>query len=289
MIGVFDSGSGGLTILNALTQALPKQDFLYFGDHGNAPYGHRSNEQIVELTRRGVDTLMQRGCKLVILACNTAAAVALRQLQQEWLPTAYPDNRILGVLVPMVEAVTGVPWSEVANTPASQPAIENQSIALFATRKTVESNAFGEEVHKRSPHVSLMQKACPGLVDAIEGGAGPQPLQGLIQGYVDELDLTSVGAVILGCTHFPLVASLFQEALPDEISIFSQPTIVADATVQYLQRRPEFKSNGISRSEGTVSLITSGHPHTASSVGSKFLNRETVFRALDDGAKAHQA
>lgn len=253
MIGVFDSGSGGLTVLKALTEELPDQDFLYLGDHANAPYGHRSNEHIVELTQKAVEYLMASGCRLVVLACNTAAAVALRTLQQKWLPAAHPDNRILGVLVPMVEALTGVPWSQEHPDESPKP---SKSILLFATQKTVESNAYTDEVSKRAPNVALSGKACPGLVDAIEGGAGPAPLAGLIKGYVEEAKASECDAVVLGCTHFPLVRHHFAAALPEGMSIFSQPEIVAKALQDYLQRHPEFGTPGT----GKVTLKTTGDP-----------------------------
>jgi len=253
MIGVFDSGSGGLTILDALREKLPDQDFFYLGDHANAPYGHRSNEQIVDLTRCAVDRLMAEGCKLVILACNTAAAIALRTLQQSWLPATYPENRILGVLVPMVEALSGVPWSQEHPEDTSQP---EQTIILFATQKTVESNAYKDEVGKRAPHVKLKAKACPGLVDAIEGGAGAAPLSGLISGYVQEADAKPGDAVVLGCTHFPLVHRYFADALPKGTQIFSQPEIVASSLADYLARHPEFKQSGL----GKIYLRTTGNP-----------------------------
>jgi glutamate racemase len=257
MIGVFDSGSGGLTILEALTNRLPRQDFLYLGDHANAPYGHRSNEQIVEMTKAGVETLMAAGCPLVVLACNTAAAVALRTLQQTWLPEAYPDNRILGVLVPMVEALTGVPWSQ--EHPAQGAAPDgDRSIVLFATRKTVESGSYLDEVRKRAPHVTLVQKACPGLVDAIEGGAGERPIRGLIGGYVAEVLGTTPApdAAVLGCTHFPLVEHLFRRILPPGTELLSQPEIVARSLADYLERHPAYAAAGT----GKVRLLTTGDP-----------------------------
>ncbi|MCK0068365.1 glutamate racemase [Kordiimonas laminariae] len=262
MIGVFDSGSGGITVLDALTKRLPDQDFLYLGDHANAPYGHRTSEQIVEMTKTSVDYLMREGCSLVLLACNTAAAVALRTLQQNWLETAYPGNRILGVLVPMVEALTGVPWSQ------ERPHADdnrNHRITLFATRKTIESGAYVEEVLKRAPQIKLTGKACPGLVDAIEGGAGDAPLSGLISGFVSETLETNPDAVVLGCTHFPLVKHYFETALPDHVSLYSQPEIVADSLADYLKRHPHFHSKG----QGNIRLLTTGDP--------KAVNKTNLF------------
>lgn len=263
MIGVFDSGSGGLTILEALRTKLPDEDFLYLGDHANAPYGHRSNQQILELTQNSVDWLMKQGCSLVILACNTAAAVALRTLQQDWLPGAYPNNHILGVLVPMVEALTGVPWSQ--EHPADEQK-EARNIILFATRKTIESGAYVDEVKKRAPFLAVHSKACPGLVDAIEGGAGPLPLAGLINGYVREASATHLDAVVLGCTHFPLVRDQFEQALPAHVSIYSQPEIVAESLADYLLRHPEHHTKGT----GKIKLATSGEPEEVNSLMQAF-------------------
>lgn len=267
MIGVFDSGSGGLTVLHALMQALPDQDFIYYGDHANAPYGHRSNERIVNLTAEACDYLMGEGCDLVILACNTAAAVASRILQTEWLPVHYPDNRVLGVVVPMVEAVTGVPWHQ--ETPDGNAHAHH--IGIFATKKTVETGTYSIEVKKRAPDITLTQHACPGLVDAIEGGAGHRPLQGLINGFVAEMHDVAGGipdAIVLGCTHFPLVESYFRAALGDETPIYSQPNLVAESLLDYLARHPRFVTKGT----GKLKLLTTG----------KAGPRETLARFLPE-------
>ena len=260
MIGVFDSGTGGLTVLDGLMQRLPEQDFLYLGDHANAPYGHRGNAHIVDMTRAGVDFLMKQGCRLVILGCNTAAAVALRTLQQTWLEGAHPGKRILGVLVPMVEAMTGVPWHH--SGPPAKAAVphDGRHIALFATRKTIDSGAYRDEVAKRGPGIRLVQQACPGLVDAIEGGAGERPLRGLVHGYVQDLldaGTTPPDAAVLGCTHFPLVRHLFAEALPDGTAILSQPDIVARSLADYMTRHPRFAAPARTGAPG-VRLLSTG-------------------------------
>lgn len=275
MIGVFDSGSGGLTILEALRHAFPDQDFIYLGDHARAPYGHRSNERIVKYTEQACDFLMQKGCDLVILACNTAAAIAGRKLQQEWLPNHYPDNRILGVVVPMVEALTGVPWhqqSPVQDGPAHH-------VGLFATKKTVESGTYAREIEKRAPDLTLTEHACPGLVDAIEGGAGFKPLTGLIGGYIAEMrELAgeTPDAIVLGCTHFPLVRDQFRIFLGDEIPILCQPTIVAESLSDYLSRHPRFRQGG----NGSVKLYTTGKKGKRETLA-KFLPPElTVFKSI---------
>lgn len=271
MIGVFDSGSGGLTILQALQKTMPEQDFLYLGDHKNAPYGHRQNDQIVELTKTGVEHLMQNGCNLVILACNTAAAIALRSLQQNWLEKAFPGNRILGVLVPMVEAITGVDWaSSMADKSISD------EILLFATRKTVSSGAYREEVAKRAPNIKLIEKACPGLVDAIEGGAGAAPISGMISGYVSELGSLNASAAVLGCTHFPIVENQFMSALGPATTIVSQPDVVAASLRDYLLRHPEFASKG----RGTTRYLTTGDAVHVTKISRAFCGEKVTFTSI---------
>ncbi len=170
MIGVFDSGSGGLTVLRALVTRLPEQRFVYLGDHAHAPYGDRDPEEIYELTRLNVERLFGLGCSLVILACNTAAAVALRRLQQTWLQQHYPQQRVLGVLVPVVEAVTRVPWQTKEPTAESERAASR--VAIFATARTVESGAYPREIVCRAPAISVLQQACRDRVGKSEG-AGP--------------------------------------------------------------------------------------------------------------------
>ena len=256
MIGFFDSGSGGLTIMNGCRKVMPDISFVYLGDHANAPYGHRDNQAIVALTKAGVSALFSEGCTVVVLACNTAAAVALRSLQQDWLQKTWPGRNILGVLVPMVEAVSGVNWANIE--PSEQSQKDARNILLFATRKTVESGAYVEELAKRAPNINLIQKACPGLVDAIEGGAGVLPISGLIQGYVDEvrerLGRCELDAAILGCTHFPMVENIFQSALGKEVPLYSQPQMVAETLLDYVAAHPEYKMD---KSGGLRLLSTS--------------------------------
>ena len=235
MIGFFDSGSGGLTILNAVRKAMPDAPLIYLGDHARAPYGHRSSEDIIDFTKEGVSYLYREGADVVVLACNTAAAIALRSLQQNWLPSAWPQKRLLGVLVPMVEGVTGVSWRE---TRPVQSFNKKGHVTLFATRRTILSGAYREEVLKRAPNIRLSDMACPGLVDAIEGGAPDAALEGLIKGFID----TALGhygtphQVILGCTHFPLVRHYFKAHLPASVDLYDQPALVAAALKDYVAR-----------------------------------------------------
>jgi glutamate racemase len=260
VIGVFDSGSGGLTVLEALTQALPRESFLYLGDHARAPYGERDNGEIVAYTTQAVDYLMSQGCRLVVIACNTAASVALRTIQQTWLPHRYPENRVLGVLVPMVEALAGVPWHR--DYPEEGDVVRYPRVVLFATSKTVESRAYLEEVRKRAPGCLIVQQACPGLAGMIEGGASTRELTEAVALWARAALIGHEGAIpdaaVLGCTHYPLVRDLFRDALPAETTILSQPELVAEALVDYLRRRPLYA--GMAGEKPSLRYLTTGDP-----------------------------
>jgi glutamate racemase len=278
-IGIFDSGSGGLTVMRALDRALPKENFIYLGDHANAPYGDRSAEDIYALTLRSVERLFQNDCSLVILACNTAAARALRRLQHTWLPTAYPGRRVLGVIVPVVEGVTGLRW--VADqTPVARPQTAAPvAVGVFATRQTVESGAFAGEIHKRAAHVEVWQQACPDLVPLIEDDAATSKVEAAVGGYVARLGQQMHGrspdVCILGCTHYPLIEPLFRKALPAATRILSQPEVTARSLVAYLDRHREFSFP----SGGQRTFLTTGDPALASRIASRFYGRDVAFVA----------
>lgn len=274
MIGVFDSGSGGLTVLKALREAFPDRQFIYYGDHGNAPYGNRDADTIYELTVASLARLFELGCSLIVVACNTAAATGLRRLQQTWLPTHYPDKRVIGVIVPMVEAMSGVPWANESD--GRSLSRERKTVAVFATRYTVESRVFVEETKKRAPNIHLVQQACPSLVRLIETNAPIPALRRAVRRYVAllmrRLDGQPLDAVLLGCTHYPLVADLFEEVLPDGVEIFSQPRVTSDSLVDYLARHPEF-----ARGENSgIAFYTSTRPAHVTEVARRFLADDSV-------------
>ncbi len=280
MIGVFDSGHGGLTVLRALVARLPERVFLYLGDHGHAPYGEREDGEIHDLTRANVTRLFDRGCRLVLLACNTAAAVALRRLQQDWLPGAYPGRRVLGVFVPMVEAVTEVPWHLEAPPADSHP--EPAVVGVFATRRTVASGAYPREIAKRAPQIRVVQQACPGLVGLIEAGAAAAELEAAIAGHVGgfmaQLDGAAPDSVILGCTHYPLVAGAFAAALPDGLRLHSQPELVADSLAAYLARHSEFDAPAAPRAP--TQFLTTGDPAAVSALAKRFFGTTLRFQQV---------
>jgi glutamate racemase len=283
MIGVFDSGHGGLTVLRTLAAAMPGQRFLYLGDHGNAPYGCRPPEEILALTVAGVERLFEQGCRLVVLACNTAAAVALRRIQQDWLPCRHPGHRVLGVLVPMVEAVTRVPWLTREPPPDHRP--EPRTVGIFATQGTVSSNAFPFEIGLRAPAVRVVQQACPDLAGAIERGAPPEEVAPMVGGYVrsllDRLDGAPLDTVVLGCTHYPLVADAFAACLPEGTEVLSQPDLVAASLGRYLDRHRHFAGPaGEGEGEVPISFLTTGDAELVGMLGSRFFGRPIRFSPL---------
>lgn len=244
MIGVFDSGFGGLTVHRALIAALPERDFLYFGDNRNAPYGTRPPIEVLNLTCAALERLFAEGCTLAVIACNTASTVALRWIQQQWLPVrrrqdGVPRN-VIGIVVPTIEAAAAL---------SPEPA-GGGSIAVFATRRTVESDCYPGEIRKRRPDLTVVQQACPDLAGSIERGAPRPELQALVARYTAEL-LARLGAapacVILGCTHYPLVADLFTAALPSGVRMIHQPDATARALRVYLDRHPEYDGSRGSR------------------------------------------
>lgn len=242
MIGLFDSGFGGLTIYQAVVRRLPHQRFIYLADQSNAPYGARSADEVVELTKANVARLFGAGCRLVILACNTASAVALHRLQTTWLPLAWPGHNVLGIIVPTIEVATQVPWH--VKTPVYPQKFNAQSVAVFATPRTVDSQTYPTEITKRCPRMVVTQQACPQLAGLIEAGAAESDLRTVIAGYVSAL-LARTGGVapdwaILGCTHYQIVKPLFLDALPAGVRVICQPGAVADSLDDYLQRHPEY-------------------------------------------------
>lgn len=246
-IGVFDSGVGGLSIHHALVKRLPKADFIYLADQKNAPYGDKSGEEIVELTREGCEYLFEAGASLVVLGCNTASAVALRRLQSTWLnrfrKTYKRPVNVVGIIVPTIEAATGLPWEHEADRLA--PKIEKLDvIGVFSTVATTRSRVYEIEIDKRRTDLAVFSEACSGLADMIERGASREDLSAKIKGHVESLRLR-IGRypekAILGCTHYEIVADLFREALPAGTPLIHQPPAVADALETYIARHPEYE------------------------------------------------
>lgn len=280
MIGVFDSGYGGLTVLAALHARLPRQRFLYLGDNANAPYGTKSGAEIQALTQAGVELLFKAGARVVILACNTATAAAIRPLQQNWLPGAYPGRRILGVIAPMIEEIAQTPWHSTAGPDEARRPVE--TVAVFATQATVESGFYPREIALRAPNIVVTQQACPELAGMIEAGAAEPDLRATVTRHVDALLQGLYKApdkAVLGCTHFPLVEALFRSALPRETQILSQPARVAAAMVAYLFRHPEMKD--FTRDPTEPLCLTTGDAEAVSALATRFYGRHLRFQSVD--------
>ncbi|MEK7649010.1 MAG: glutamate racemase [Patescibacteria group bacterium] len=226
-IGVFDSGFGGLSILKQIVRILGEYSYVYLGDNARAPYGGRSQDVIYEFTRQGVEFLFNNDCSLVILACNTATASALRRLQQEWLPVHHPDRRILGIIIPVVEAL---------GTNSNQG-----PVGIIGTRATVASQAYIYECNKRCPQpIQLIQQACPLLVPLIEEGwEHTAPMRMILKRYLRPLKLKKIRVLILGCTHYTFLFKTIHAIMGRRVRILDSGTIVAHSLLIYLKRHPE--------------------------------------------------
>ena len=284
MIGIFDSGLGGLTVLRALVARFPEQRFVYFADHANAPIGDRSSEHVVDLTREAVAQLFEQGCGLVVLGCNTATCVAARTLQRDWLPQSKykGTHNILGIVAPTVEAATQTPWG--LTTPQYPQKYNTDRVAVFGTTRTISSFAYPEEIRKRCPKVVVVQQICAELAGAIEADAPEAELDGIVKAGVDGL-LAQTGQqpphrAILGCTHYPLVEHLFRRHLPAFTRILSQPEVVADSLEDYLGRHPRYRS----RAQG-LRLLTTGRPAEVSALARVFWRAAPDFERVSASAR----
>jgi glutamate racemase len=266
-VGIFDSGLGGLTVLSAAQKRLPDVDFLYFGDNAHAPYGVRDADDVYDLTVSAVHKMWDLGCDLVILACNTASAAALRRIQEGGLPKG---KRVLGVFVPLIEALTERQWGD--NSPPREVGV--QHVALFATPATVSSRAFQRELAFRAIGVDVEAQSCGGVVDAIE--AGDLILaEALVRSHVDALKrkMPEPEAASLGCTHYPLMEQPFQDALGQNVKVFSQGALVAESLADYLGRHPDMLGNG------DAGYVTTGDAARVSDRATQFLRRQITFRS----------
>ncbi len=267
-VGIFDSGLGGLTVLDVVSKRLLDLPLVYLGDSAHAPYGVRDSDDIYNLTTQATQRLFDAGCDLVILACNTASAAALRRMQEGWVPQG---KRVLGVFVPLIEALTERQWGD--NSPPRE--VDVKHVALFATPATVSSRAFQRELAFRAIGVDVEAQACGGVVDAIEDG-DMILAEALVKSHVDALKrkMPDPDAAVLGCTHYPLMAQEFQEALGAHVKVFSQANLVAESLADYLTRRPEMVGPGTQSA-----FLTTGDPVRVSARATQFLRRQITFEA----------
>ncbi len=259
MIGIFDSGFGGLTVFKEIKKALPQYSYLYLGDSLRAPYGGRSQDMIYRFTQQAVDFLFKQGCELVILACNTASSEALRKLQQEWLPANYPDRRILGVIRPLAEEAV--------------KASRFGKIGVVGTKATIESKAYEKELKHLNAKTKVWQNACPLLVPLIEEGWLSKPeTRMILKKYLRPLKDAQIDTLILGCTHYPLLMKEFKRIAGKRVKVLDAPKIVAEKLVDYLKRHPEIEQK--LKKGGQVRYLTTNNTKHFDELGSKFLGSQ---------------
>ena len=243
-IGIFDSGYGGLTILDAIRRLLPQYDYLYLGDNARAPYGPRSFDVVYEFTRQAVEYLFNQGCQLVVLGCNTASAKALRTIQQHDLPQWDPERRVLGIIRPTAEVIGRLTVS--------------RHVGVFATEGTIRSESYNMEIQKLHPDISVTGVACPFWVPLVEYNEADKPgADYFVKKCIDQLMALDpqIDAVILGCTHYPLLMPKIQKYMPQGVHIVAQGEYVATSLQQYLHRHPEMELR-CSRQGRTLYLTT---------------------------------
>lgn len=258
-IGVFDSGLGGFTVLKALREQLPEYSYVYLGDNARAPYGSHSFETIYQYTRECVHYLFEQGCPLVILACNTASARALRTLQQVDLPKSKDSTRrILGVIRPTVEALSGYTVTG--------------KVGIVGTNGTVQSGSYPMEIAHLHPHIQVFQQACPMWVPLVENHE-VEPHAGTMYFLKRDMDrllsqCQDIDTLLLGCTHYPILLPLLKQVVPAGIRLLSQGDIVAKSLTNYLERHPEMERR--LNKDASLVLLTTGTPSELKTKGKAF-------------------
>lgn len=266
-IGVFDSGYGGLTILKEIQRHLPQYSYMYLGDNARAPYGTRSFDIVYEFTRSAVEYLFRQGCRLVVLACNTASAKALRTIQQNDLPHLDPTRRVLGVIRPTVEALGDMTTTG--------------HVGVLATPGTVQSRSYSLEIAKLWPDMKVTETACPMWVPLIENSesAGPGAdyfVEKYISAAMQADPLTDT--LILGCTHYPIIAPKIRKAVPQGVKVLAQGELVAESLGHYLRRHPEMERR--CSKEGETTYLTTENAAKFDSMASLFLGTQVKSRHI---------
>lgn len=258
-IGVFDSGYGGLTILNSIRQQLPQYDYLYLGDNARAPYGPRSFDVVYEFTRQAVLRLFEMGCHLVILGCNTASAKALRTIQQNDLPQWDPERRVLGVIRPTAEVIGEL--------------TKSRHVGVLATEGTIKSESYNLEIQKLHPDVKVSGVACPFWVPLVEYNEADSPgADYFVKKRIDQIMAKDpeIDAIILGCTHYPLLMPKILKYLPEGVRIVSQGDYVANSLKSYLERHSQIAQK--CSQGGTTRYLTTENPAKFKEQAQIFLN-----------------
>jgi len=257
-IGIFDSGYGGLTILEQIRKQLPKYDYLYLGDNARSPYGTRSFEVVYEFTLQAVQWLFRQGCQLVILACNTASAKALRTIQQKDLPLIDPERRVLGVIRPTVENINKI--------------TKSLHVGVLGTPGTIASNSYSLEIGKLFPDIVVEGEACPMWVPLVENNEYDKPgADFFVKQHINSIlgKDGKIDTLILACTHYPLLEKKIRQYLPEGIRLVSQGQLVAESLEDYLYRHPEIDSK--CSKNGTCRFYTTESEEKFASMASLFL------------------
>lgn len=266
-IGIFDSGYGGLTVFKSIIPQLPEYNYVYFGDNARAPYGDHSYETVYRYTLDCVEWLFEQGCLLVILACNTASAKALRSIQQNILPHKYPNHRVLGVIRPTAEVIDQY--------------TRTNKVGVLGTRGTVKSASYQLEINKLYPHIAVAQQSCPMWVPLIENNEHLNPgADYFVQTDLNRLlaKTADIDCILLACTHYPLIIPKLEAYLPEGITLLSQGDIVAKSLKDYLSRHPEIE--GYLGREAGQRFVTSGDPEVFDILGSLFFGATIKSEAL---------
>jgi glutamate racemase len=267
-IGVFDSGYGGLTILKELKHTLPQYDYIYLGDNARAPYGPRSYDTVYQYTLEAVNWFFNQGCSLVILACNTASAKALRTIQQKDLPKMTPDKRVLGVIRPTTEIL-----GNFSNT---------HQVGILGTLGTIQSDSYPIELAKFFPDLKVFQQACPLWVPLIENGEQDKPgADYFVKSYLDQLFSQSadIDTLLLACTHYPLLADKIRAYMPKGVNIVTQGAIVAKSLAKYLESHPDLAQK--CSQSGQLSFYTTDNPQAFELQASTFFGQKIAAKHTD--------
>jgi glutamate racemase len=267
-IGVFDSGYGGLTILKELKHTLPQYDYIYLGDNARAPYGPRSYDTVYQYTLEAVNWFFNQGCSLVILACNTASAKALRTIQQKDLPKMAPDKRVLGVIRPTTEILGNFSTTH--------------EVGILGTLGTIQSDSYPIELAKFFPDLKVFQQACPLWVPLIENGEHDKPgADYFVKSYLDQLFSQSadIDTLLLACTHYPLLADKIKAYMPKGVNVVSQGAIVAKSLAKYLESHPDLAQK--CSQSGQLSFYTTDNPQAFELQASTFFGEKIAANHTD--------
>ena len=266
MIGIFDSGLGGLDIMKEIIRKMPAYDFIYLGDTARVPYGNRSLEVVDNLTQKAIDFLLQKNCELIIIACNTASSQALHKIQNEYGLIKQGKKKVLGVLIPASEEAVKI--------------TQNKRIGVMATTGTVSSGSFPREIKKINPQIKVFSQACPLLVPLIEAGKQDSLTMKLIlEKYLQPLIKKEIDTLILGCTHYGILEKLIKKIVGKQIKIIAEPNIVARKLKNYLWQHPEIEYK-LSKKGQRYFYVTEAN-NNFQELGSKILGQNVQMQKID--------